>query len=264
MARALGNVDDARMAESLAQRIKTAFNEKFLQQGTGRYDSAVQSSQTFALYDGLVPDDERALALNVLDRNITAHSNHLTTGIFGTKYMLNVLSDAGQADVAFDIVNQRTFPGWGYMIDHGATTVWEHWAFSDDTYSHNHPMFGSVSEWFYKGLAGIKPAPDAVGFDKIIIEPQPVGDLTWVKASYESVHGKIVSEWNCKHGHFKLHVHVPIGATATVFIPATDASLVRESGKQISHADGIKLLGQTEKRVSVMVGSGDYYFESVI
>jgi alpha-L-rhamnosidase len=264
MASALGNVDDARGAESLAQRIKTAFNQKFLQPGTGGYDSAVQSSEAFALYEGLVPDNERTLVLNVLDQNIAAHGNHLTTGIFGTKYILNVLSDAGQADLAFDIVNQRTFPGWGYMIDHGATTMWEHWAFSDDTYSHNHPMFGSVSEWFYKGLVGIKPAPDAVGFDKIIIEPQPVGDLTWVKGSYDSVHGRIVSEWSRKNGRFKLHVHVPVGATATIFIPATDASLVRESGKQLSRADGVKLLGQAEKRVSVMVGAGDYYFESII
>ena len=117
--------------------------------------------------------------------------------------MLNALSDAGRADLAFDIVNEKTFPGWGYMIDRGATTLWEHWAFSDDTYSHNHPMFGSVSEWFYKALAGIKPAPDAVGFDKIIIEPQPVGDLKWVKASYDSVHGKILSEWGRKHGQLQ-------------------------------------------------------------
>jgi alpha-L-rhamnosidase len=264
MARALGNAEDARAAEVLAQKIKTAFNHKFLQPGTGRYDSGLQSSQAFALYDGLVPDDERPLALNILIQNIATHQDHLTTGIFGTKYMLNSLSDAGRADVAYDMVNQKTFPGWGYMIDRGATTLWEHWAFSDDTYSHNHPMFGSVSEWFYKGLAGIKPAPDAVGFDKIIIEPEPVGDLKWVKASYDSVHGKVVSEWSRKQDHFKLHVHVPIGAMATLFIPARDVSLVKESGKPIGRVDGIRLSGQTENKVTVTVGSGDYYFESTI
>ncbi|HEY1786962.1 MAG TPA: family 78 glycoside hydrolase catalytic domain [Verrucomicrobiae bacterium] len=264
MARALGNADDAGTAESLAQKIKAAFNHEFLQPGTGRYDSGLQSSQAFALYAGLVPDDERPLALSVLVQNIAAHKDHLTTGIFGTKYMLNSLSDAGRADLAFDIVNQKTFPGWGYMIDRGATTLWEHWAFSDDTYSHNHPMFGSVSEWFYKGLAGIKPAQDAVGFDKIIIDPQPVGDLKWVKASYDSVHGRVLSEWNRKRDHLKLHVHVPIGATATVFIPAKDASFVRESGKRLNQVDGIRSLSQAENKVIVTVGSGDYYFESVI
>jgi alpha-L-rhamnosidase len=264
MARALGNTADAQAAETLAQKIKTAFTQKFLQPGTGRYGSGFQSSQAFALDNGLVPDDERSLALNVLAQNIAAHSDHLTTGIFGTKFMLNSLSDAGRAGLAFDMVNQKTFPGWGYMIDHGATTLWEHWAFSDDTYSHNHPMFGSVSEWFYKALAGIKPAPDAVGFDKIIIAPQPIGDLKWVKASYNSVHGRILSEWSRRHDRFKLHIHVPIDATATVFIPASDDSSVRESGKQIDHADGVRLLGKAEKAIVVTVGSGDYYFESAI
>jgi len=261
---ALGNADDARAAELLGEKIKAAFNQKFLQPRTGRYAAAFQSCQAFALYNGLVPDDERSLALNVLAQNIAAHENHLTTGIFGTKFLLNVLSDAGRADLAFDIANQKTFPGWGYMIDRGATTLWEHWAFSDNTYSHNHPMFGSVGEWFYKALAGIQPAPDAVGFDKIIIKPQAVGDLKWVNASYDSVHGMIVSEWSLKQGRFKLHVRVPIGATATIYIPATDISSVTESGKQISHAEGVTLLGQTEKNVIVTVGSGDYFFESAI
>jgi len=85
--------------------------------------------------------------------------------------MLNALTDSGRADFAYEMVNQRVFPGWGYMLENGATTLWEHWAGSDNTYSHNHPMFGSVSEWFYKALAGISPAPDAVGFDHILLRP---------------------------------------------------------------------------------------------
>lgn len=194
MARVLGRSVDAAEAETRAEQIKTAFNRKFLQPGTGHYDIATQAAQAFALYHGLVPLDERPRALDVLMRNIAAHDEHLTTGIFGTKYLLATLSDAGRADVAYDIVNQRTFPGWGYMLERGATTLWEHWEFSDNTYSHNHPMFGSVSEWFYKTLAGIQPAPDAVGFDRIIIKPEPVGDLKWVKASYKSVRGTVVSE----------------------------------------------------------------------
>ena len=144
-------------------------------------------------------NSDRALAVLVRDIE-DAHAGHLTTGIFGTKFMLHALADAGRADVAYRIVNQSTFPGWGYMLENGATTLWEHWEFSDNTYSHNHPMFGSVSEWFYKVLAGINAAPDAVGFDKIIIRPQPVGDLQWVKASYDSVHGKVVSEWSREAG----------------------------------------------------------------
>jgi alpha-L-rhamnosidase len=176
--------------------------------------------------------------------------------------MLLALADLGRSDVAYEIVNQRTFPGWGHMLENGATTLWEHWAFSDNTYSHNHPMFGSVSEWFYKVLGGINPAPEAAGFDKIIIRPQPVGDLKWVKASHDSAHGKVVSEWTREADKFNLRVRVPVGAEAKVFLPAKDGTPVTESGKPIEHAAGVQLVKREQDRVIVAVGSGEYEFRS--
>ncbi len=263
IARALGKDADAAEAETLAETIKAAFNHKFLRPGTGRYDTATQACQAFALYLGLVPPEEKDRALEVLVRDIMdANKGHLSTGIFGTKFMLNALADSGRADVAFTIVNQRTFPGWGYMLENGATTLWEHWEFSDNTFSHNHPMFGSVSEWFYKVPAGINPAPDAIGFDKLIIRPQPVGDLNWVKASYDSMHGKVVSEWTRKAGKFNLRVRVPVGATATVFLPAKDGTPVTESGKPFERATGVRLLRREGGNAVLGVGSGKYDFGS--
>jgi alpha-L-rhamnosidase len=212
---------------------------------------------------GLVPAEEQERALAVLVRDIEdAHAGHLTTGIFGTKFMLHALADSGRADVAFRVVNQNTFPGWGYMLENGATTLWEHWEFSDNTYSHNHPMFGSVSEWFYRVLAGINPALDAVGFDKIVIQPRPVGDLKWVKASYDSVHGKVVSEWSREAGRFNLRVHVPVGATATVTLPAKNGTTVTESQRPIEHASGVERLTRVSGEAVVAVGSGEYEFGS--
>ena len=263
MARTLGREADAQQAEALAEAIKTAFNRKFLQPGTGRYDTASQACQAFALCLGLVPAAEKDNALATLVRDIeAAHQGHLTTGIFGTKFMLHALADAGRADVAFRVVNQSTFPGWGYMLDHGATTLWEHWEFSDNTYSHNHPMFGSVSEWFYKAAAGINLAPDAVGFDKIVIRPQPAGDLNWVKASYDSVRGKVVSEWTHSAGEFKLRVRVPVGATAIVFVPAKNGVPVTEGGKPLPRAAGVQLLRSENGSAVLAVGSGEYTFRS--
>jgi alpha-L-rhamnosidase len=263
IARALGKDAEAAAADTLAETIKTAFNRKFLQPGTGRYDTATQACQAFAFYLGLVPAEEQQRALAVLVRDIEdTHAGHLTTGIFGTKFMLHALADSGRADVAFRIVNQSTFPGWGYMLENGATTLWEHWEFSDNTYSHNHPMFGSVSEWFYKVLAGINPAPDAVGFDKIIIRPQPVGDLNWVKASYDSAHGKVVSEWSWAAGQFKLHVQVPVGATATVILPAKEGTPVTEGGRPVERASGVQLLRKESRDAVLAVGSGEYEFGS--
>jgi alpha-L-rhamnosidase len=262
LARALGRDDDALEAETQAQRIQAAFNRKFLESGTGRYDFASQACQAFALYHGLAPADEQPAALDVLLRDIATHDGHLTTGIFGTKYMLHALTDAGRADVAYGIVNQRTFPGWGYMLEKGATTLWEHWEFSDNTYSHNHPMFGSVSEWFFKALAGIQPAPDAVGFDRILIKPQPVGDLKWARATYHSVRGPVSSAWEKTDGQFKLRVTIPANATATVHVPADDARRVTENGRSATASPGVKFLRMQGNAAVFAVGSGNYEFAS--
>jgi len=264
ISRALAKESETAEAEALSETIKSAFNRKFLQPGTGRYDTATQASQAFALYLGLVPPAERDRALAVLVRDIEdTHTGHLTTGIFGTRFMLHALADAGRADVGFKVVNQSTFPGWGFMLEDGATTLWEHWEFSDNTFSHNHPMFGSVSEWFYRVLAGINPAPDAVGFDKIIIRPQPVGDLKWVKATYDSVHGKVVSEWNREPGQFHLHVRVPVGVTATVILPSKQGAPVTEGGKPIEGLPGIERLTREGDAAIVAISAGDYEFGSV-
>jgi alpha-L-rhamnosidase len=262
VARVFGKSADADDAEAAAEKIKAAFNRKFLKDGTGRYDTGDQVCQAIALHHGLVPEDQRARVLEVLVNDIEARDNHLTTGIFGTKYMLNALTDAGRADVAYRLVNQRTFPGWGHMLENGATTLWEHWEFSDNTYSHNHPMFGSVSEWFYKALAGIQAAPDAVGFDKIIIRPRPVGELKWVKASYDSVRGKIVSQWEQGKEGFRLSVRIPVGATAMVYVPARTAAQVTEKGKQVSSARGVKFVRLEGEAAVFSVASGDYQFAS--
>ena len=264
IARALGRSADAAHAEALAQKIKSAFNQKFLRPGTGRYDIATQACQSFALYLGLVPPQEKDRAVEVLLRDvIDAHQGHLTTGIFGTKYMLQALADADHAEAAYGIVNQKTFPGWGYMLENGATTLWEHWEFSDNTYSHNHPMFGSVSEWFFRVLAGINPASDAAGFDKVIIRPRPVGDLKWVKASHNSVRGKIVSEWSRAGETFHLRIQVPVGAEATVYLPAKAQDQILEGAKPLERGAGVRFLRMEKGKAVIATGSGEYNFTSM-
>jgi alpha-L-rhamnosidase len=265
MAQALGRQAEADAAARLASEIKAAFNRRFLQPGVGRYDTGTQACQAVALYMGLAPPGDEERALNLLVNDIMeTHQGHLTTGIFGTKYMLNALTDLGRADVAWEMVHQRTFPGWGYMLENGATTLWEHWALSDNTYSQDHPMFGSVGEWFYNALAGIRPAPDAVGFDRLIIRPQPVGDLKWVKASYDSVRGRIVSNWSREAGQFQLAVRIPVGASATVFLPARDAEQIKESGQPVQRAPGIRLARMEQGRAVLDIGSGEYHFTSFL
>lgn len=260
IARTLGKEADAREAAALSESIKKAFNDRFLKRGTGQYDIGSQACQAFALFYNLVPEDERQRALDVLIADLAKHEHHLTTGIFGTKYLLAALTDAGRADLAFRIVNQRTFPGWGHMLEQGATTLWEHWEFSDNTFSHNHPMFGSVSEWFFKALAGIQPAPDAVGFDTIVIKPQPVGDLRSVQAYHDTVRGRIASEWQRADGKLTLRVAIPVGAEAIVHVPVTDPNRVKEGGRPAGSVPGVRYLRVEEGAAVFAIGSGEYEF----
>ncbi len=264
IARALGRTADAELAEQDAARVRLAFNKKFLRPGTGRFDSGTQAAQAFALFFGLVPTEEVAGALTVLTNDIAARDTHLSTGIFGTKYLLHTLAEHGRADLAYALVNQRTFPGWGYMLERGATTLWEHWVFSDNTYSHNHPMFGSVSEWFYKVIGGIAPAPDAVGFNRILIRPQPVGDLTWANTHYDSVRGRIATAWRKSDTQFDLDVTIPVGSTARVFLPVRNPAQLQESHQPIERAPGVRLIRFSAGQAELEIGSGSYRFTSML
>ena len=257
----LGKNDDAARFTALRERIAEAFNARYLDPVTGRYGTGTQASQAFALYLDLVPEALRASALEVLVNDIAAHEGHLSTGIFGTKYMLDVLSTLGRHDVACTLTGTRTFPGWGYMLDNGATTLWEHWEGSDNTFSNNHPMFGSVSEWFYKHIAGIRPAPDAVGCDRVLIAPgPPQPGLDWAEASYDSIRGPIGAAWRLEGGWLHLDVSVPVGVTAHVLLPVDAQAEVLESGVPAHQAAGVVPVSENLFCPAFEVASGSYQF----
>ncbi len=263
MAGILGREELRRTYAAAADQVREAFNRRFLTAGTGKYDTGTQACQAFALHLGLTPPAERKAALDLLVRDILeTRKGHLSTGIFGTKYMLRALTDLGRTDVAYTLANQRTFPGWGHMLENGATTLWEHWEFSDNVYSHNHPMFGSVSEWFFRALAGINPAPDAEGFDRLILRPQVVGDLQWANGSYRSVRGPVRSKWKRSNGRLVLTVELPPNTTAEVHVPARSADAVQEGGGPAEQARGVRFLRMEGGAAVLQVGSGQYTFST--
>jgi alpha-L-rhamnosidase len=144
------------------------------------------------------------------------------------------------------------------MLANGATTLWEHWPLEENIYSHNHPMFGSISEWFYKHLAGIRPANDAVGYNKIIIHPQ-IHDLQWAKASYNAVLGKVSTYWKKSGKTLTIDITIPVNATAEVFIPASLKN-IKERGMPVTGDGAVQFKG-TEKKESIFsLGSGSYQF----
>ena len=158
--------------------------------------------------------------MQILRNDIVQKDRALSTGIFGTKYLLEVLSAEGFADLAGQIVTRRDFPGWGFMLENGATTLWETWKPSANVYSQNHPMFGSVDEWLMKHVLGIAPAADAVGFDRIIIRPQAVAGLTWARGSYRSIKGPVRVDWRLVDGNMNLVIDIPPGTRARVWLPS--------------------------------------------
>ncbi|MCF7956009.1 MAG: glycoside hydrolase family 78 protein, partial [Phycisphaerae bacterium] len=260
MAGILGYQEDAEKYAALSADIEKAYNEKYFNPKTGRCSPGTQSSQSFSLFSDLIADGKRPAAVKYLLDDISEHDGHLTTGIFGTRYMLETLSREGYGQVAYDIVNQKTFPGWGHMLDNGATTLWEHWAYSDNTFSHNHPMFGSVSQWFYNWLGGIQPHPDAVGFDRIIIRPLIPADLNWVNSSYDSVRGKVTSNWKKAGDSLVMDIVIPANAVSTVYVPCDSPEGIKEGGKPASQAEGIEFVRYENNAAIYKVQSGTYQF----
>ncbi len=256
-ARLSGNSADARKYEQLAAKIKIAFNKKFYDPETGSYGNGSQTSLSCALYQGLVERENRARVLNNLVAAVKKNNDHIDTGILGAKYILNTLTANGRADVAYEIASQKTMPGWGWWIEQGATTLWEEW---DGTASRNHIMFGDISAWFYKALAGINPDPAHPGFRHFFIHPNVVGDLTSARASYDSVCGQIESAWREADGRFLLTIRIPANTSATLSLPAEPGDQVTESGHPAAEAEGVRSLHARGNRRAYELESGTYHF----
>lgn len=264
----LGKEKDHQKYANLAAQIKEAFMRRFYHADTGVLDTAVtQANQVFGLYYGLVPEKNEEKVLEVLvDDILQTQQGHVSTGIFATKMLWNVLDQYDRNDVAYTLASQTDFPGYGHMLAQGATTLWETWEEPDQN-SWNHPMFGSVSEWFYASLLGIQQAADGVGFDKITIKPSPVGDLTWAKGHYHSVRGKITVDWKKEQGQWICRTEIPGNTTATLALPVGEyknpeirinGQEVLKDGQTAPGSASVKFLRQDAKRVYVQVEPGTY------
>ncbi len=202
-----------RLAGELRDMIKARFWDKPVEGPVNR-----QTLFATLLYYDIVPENEIPAARDSLLAAVrNGPSGHFNTGIFGTKYILDALSHNGLVSEVYDIVNSRTYPGWGHMIENGATTIWETWQESENTYSNNHPMFGSVTEWFYKWLGGISPDPDNPGFERFFLAPATPRGLEHVNSTYQSPFGPIVSNWKQEGpGSYRYEMDIPSETTAMV------------------------------------------------
>lgn len=250
----LGKKEDAATYSALADSIRSAFNARFYVPETGLYSNGSQTALGCALYQGLAPEDARPRVLEGLVASVERSGGHPDFGILGSKYVLSALTDGGRADVAYAMASKRTYPSWGNWLDRGATTLWEDWA---GTNSRNHIMFGDIAAWFFRTLAGIRPDPGAPGFRRVIVKPHPVGDLAWVLGEYDSIRGRIVSEWRKEGGAFRLRVVIPVGATGLVWLPVPEGASVGLEPP----ADVVLSRARAGDRTVYEVSAGEHRFE---
>jgi len=255
----LGRTEAVKALSDLAGKIRAAFNEKFFDPTNRSYATGSQCANAIALVFELCEAANRTAVLEALVRDVRAHDNANTAGDVGYRYVLRALADGGRSDVIFEMNNQTHKPGYGMQLAKGKTSLTEAW---DGTHSQDHFMLGQIQEWFYRDLAGIGGDPNGPGFKKIIINPQPVGDLARVKASYDSIRGKIVSDWQHDGDKFTLRVTIPANTTGTVYVPAKSADAVTESGRPAGQIQGVKFLRMENGRAVYAVESGEYTFKS--
>jgi hypothetical protein len=259
VARLLGKPEDAAQYDKQAAEVRAAFNAKFFNAQTKQYATGSQAANAMAVYMGLVAPGDKAAVVENIVQDIRRRNNALTAGDIGYRYLLRVLEEAGRSDVIYAMNNRRDVPGYGYQLTQGATALTESWA-ALPTVSNNHLMLGHLQEWLYGALAGIRPAADAVAFNQIDIRPEPVGDVTSARARHHSPYGLIASEWQQTSAGFELSCTIPANTTATVYLPATAASTITESGQPLSQHPELRLLGVDGGRARLAVGSGTYRF----
>lgn len=258
-AKASGNDADIEMYETLGNNIKEAFNQKYYND-KGYYATNLLTDNIIPLYFGMVPKNNvEKVFENVINTVEVTNKGHLSNGLVGIQWLMRCLNDYGRPDLAYTVATKKTYPSWGYMVDNGATTIWELWngnTADPKMNSQNHVMMlGDLLIWYYENLAGIKSADAA--FKRITMKPEMISGLNTVNASYSSVYGLIKSNYNNSANQFTWKITVPANTTAMVYLPFAKGDEITEEIKNIRD---LKLIKNEDGRAIYEIGSGDYSF----
>jgi alpha-L-rhamnosidase len=268
-AKMLGKESDATEFENLSQQVRQDFIKAYYKPAEHSIATGSHASLGTALYFSLIPEEDRQQVLDNLVKEVENAQYRQSTGEVCFRMLVQALAEGGRSDVVYRMINRTDKPGYGNMLRLGYKTLSERWDFPGS--SMNHCMFGQIQEWFQNSIVGIRQAPDSIGFKHIILRPEPVGDLTWASGHYDSMHGRIESNWRIENNQFQWKIAVPANTTAEVYVPAIDKKTVTESGKAIEQAEGVKFLRMEPvqrhasfPRAIYEVGSGTYQFRSRI
>ena len=247
VAAVIGRPDAAATYGALAERVKAAYCEAYVKPD-GRIEGDTQAVYALALRFDLLPAEVRQAAGDHLAAAVARRGDRLSTGFLGVSHLLPALTQTGHTDVAYRLLHQRQWPSWLYPVLHGATTIWERWngwteedgLFDPGMNSFNHYAFGSVGEWLYETVAGLRPDPAAPGYEHFFVEPHPGGGLDWVSLRYNSIRGPIAVRWEVAEGGggktFRLDVTVPPNTTATVLLPNGEVERIGSGASSFSAA----------------------------
>jgi len=257
--------NDVKNYQLLSDTLMTALNKDLLDSSLVIYGNNSATSSLLPLAYHMVPKQyEDKVFNNLVDKILGEAGGHVSNGLIGCQWMMRVLSDHGRPDIAYKLATNISYPSWGYMVENGATTIWELWngnTADPGMNSGNHVMLiGDLVVWYYEYLAGIQTSITNPGFKEIIMNPVVPLDLRSVKASFKSIYGVIKSEWEIKEDKFNWNISIPANTKAIISIPAEDKNDIFESGKKASSAEGVEFIKTENGRVYFEVGSGDYSF----
>lgn len=269
MAGVLGKPEEEKRYDSVWRNVREAFVRQYVQPD-GKILGDTQAGYAIALEFDLLPDQLQPKAVEHLLAAIEAYGGHLSTGFHATRCLMRQLVVRGHADVAYELLDNRTPPSWRYPIEQGATTIWERW----DGYvagrgfqnpgmnSFSHYAFGCIGEWLVEFAVGIRPLEDGDAMRRFEIRPVPGGSLTSASAEYRSIRGPIRVSWNLGGARFEMRVTVPPGCEATVHVPTTDPASARASGRPLSEAPGVEALAPVAGAAVCRVKAGEYAFSA--
>jgi alpha-L-rhamnosidase len=261
MANLTGNMEDYRFYRELAESIRSSFNRKFFDPRNKVYSTGSQTAYSMPLFFGMVDDSCKNDVVKNLIRSIYQNNKALTAGDIGYRYLLRTLEQEGQSQLIFDMNSKTDVPGYGYQLSKGATSLTESWA-ALKYVSNNHMMLGHLMEWFFSGIGGIRQEEGSHSYTKLLIEPEPVGDLTWAKTTFCSVHGEVHTSWEIRDNSFNLMVRIPANCTAAVAIPQADPGKVFIDGKTVKDSPDVKNAEVRNGKTICRIGSGEYQFKT--
>jgi alpha-L-rhamnosidase len=267
MADALGKSADAARYRKLFKDISAEFQKSFVD-ADGKIAGDSQTGYCLALHFNLLTAVQRKQAAAHLVNRIKAKDYHLSVGFVGVPLLLPTLTEIGRSDLAYRLIQNKTYPSWGYSIEQGATTIWERWnSYTKEQgfgragmNSFNHYAYGACHEWMFRSMLGIDS--DGAGFRKIVMKPELGEGITWAKGHYDSINGRIGSDWEIEDGNFRWSIVVPPNTSATVYVPAQKVEEVGVDGQMGGSSPDVEFLRMEKDRAVFNVGSGRYEFVS--